>query len=345
MNQKLKLSVVDQSPIRTGGSPADAIKETIALAQATEKWGYTRFWLAEHHSTDGFAGSSPEILVTRIAAETSHIRVGSGGVMLSHYSPLKVAENFRILETMHPGRIDLGIGRAPGGDQYTSAALAYGSQIGVEYFATRVADTLAFLTDTQPATQALQHVRATPRPEHPPEVWLLGSSDQSGAMAAHFGVAFSFAQFINPHDCAQVIADYKKHFKPSALFDEPKASAGVFVICADTEEEANRIAASRDLWRIRFEKGMLGPYPSVEEALSYPYSEQEREIIRRRQVPSVIGNPDQVREGLLSFAEEFDVDEIVVLTICYDFAARLRSYELVAQAFELEPVAGPELSL
>lgn len=338
MTKKLKLSVVDQSPIRAGGSPAQAIDETIALAKATEKWGYTRFWVAEHHSTDGFAGSSPEILVTRIAAETSHIRVGSGGVMLSHYSPLKVAENFRILETMYPGRIDLGIGRAPGGDQYTSAALAYGSQIGVEYFGTRVADTLAFLTDSRPATEILQRVRATPRPDHPPEVWLLGSSDQSGALAAHFGVAFSFAQFINHRDCAQVIADYKKNFQPSALFDKPKASAGIFVICADSEEEANRIAASRDLWRVRFEQGLLGPYPSVEEALAYPYTEQERDVIRRRQVPSVIGNPDQVRAGLLAFAEEFDVDEIVVLTICYDFDARLRSYELVGQAFELDPV-------
>lgn len=328
---QIKLSVVDQSPVREGGTPADAIHETIALAKATERWGYTRFWVAEHHSTDGFAGSSPEILVTRIAAETSDIRVGSGGVMLSHYSPLKVAENFRILETMHPGRIDLGIGRAPGGDQYTTAALAYGSQIGIEYFGTRIADTLAFLTDSRPATQALMRVRATPRPDTVPEVWLLGSSDQSGDAAAHFGLAFSFAQFINPHDGVRVISDYRKNFKPSDLLGEPKASIGVFVICADTEEEAQRIASSRDLWRLRFEKGELGRYPPPEDALNYPYTPEDRFLIERRQIPSAIGNPEQVRGRLYAFAEEYDVDEIVVLTICYDFEARLRSYELVAE--------------
>lgn len=333
---QIKLSVVDQSPVREGGTPADAINETIALAKATERWGYTRFWVAEHHSTDGFAGSSPEILVTRIAAETSEIRVGSGGVMLSHYSPLKVAENFRILETMHPGRIDLGIGRAPGGDQYTSAALAYGSQIGIEYFGTRIADTLAFLTDSRPATQALARVRATPRPDTVPEVWLLGSSDQSGDAAAHFGLAFSFAQFINPHDGVRVISDYRKNFKPSDHLDEPQASIGVFVICAETEEEAQRIASSRDLWRLRFEKGELGRYPPPEDALNYPYTPEDRFLIERRQVPSVIGNPEQVREGLLSFAKEYDVDEIVVLTICYDFEARLRSYELVSDVMGLK---------
>lgn len=332
---QLKLSVVDQSPVREGGTPADAINETIALAKATERWGYTRYWVAEHHNTDGFAGSSPEILVTRIAAETSHIRVGSGGVMLSHYSPLKVAENFRILETMYPGRIDLGIGRAPGGDQYTTAALAYGSQIGIEYFGTRIADTLAFLTDSPPATQVLARVKATPRPDTVPEVWLLGSSDQSADAAAHFGVAFSFAQFINPHDGVRVIADYRKNFRPSDLLSEPKASIGVFVICAETEEEARRIASSRDLWRLRFEKGELGPYPPPEDAMNYPYSPEERHLIERRQVPSVIGNPEQVRDGLLAFAKEYDVDEIVVLTICYDFEARLRSYELVANVMGL----------
>jgi luciferase family oxidoreductase group 1 len=332
----LKLSVVDQSPIREGGTAADAIAETIELAKATERWGYTRFWLAEHHSTSGFAGSSPEILITRIAAETSRIRVGSGGVMLSHYSPLKVAENFRILETMSPNRIDLGIGRAPGADGLTSAALAYGSQVGMEFFGTRVADTLAFLTDTPPATHALAEVKATPRPGTVPQVWMLGSSDQSAALAAQFGLAFSFAHFITPHGGREIVEQYRTYFRPSRFYGVPKVSVGVFVLCADTEEEALRAAASRDLWRLRFEQGRLGPYPSPEDALAYPYTDEERALIGRRKTHSIIGAPEQVKQQMTEFADSYDTSELVVLTICYDFKARLRSYELLSELFELE---------
>jgi luciferase family oxidoreductase group 1 len=331
----LRLSVVDQSPIREGGTAADAIHETIELAKATERWGYTRFWLAEHHSTSGFAGSSPEILISRIAAETSQMRIGSGGVMLSHYSPLKVAENFRVLETMTPGRIDLGIGRAPGSDQLTSAALAYGSQIGVEYFGTRVADTLAFLTDTPPATQALSQVRATPKPPGVPQVWMLGSSDQGAALAAQFGLAFSFAHFIAPEGGREIVEQYRRYFRPSRFYGVPKASVGVFVLCADTEEEAQRAASSRDLWRLRFEQGRLGPYPSPEDSLSYPYTAQDRAMINRRKSHSIIGAPEQVKQELTEFAASYDVNELVILTICFDFKARLRSYELLSELFDL----------
>ncbi|MBI1180695.1 MAG: MsnO8 family LLM class oxidoreductase [Alphaproteobacteria bacterium] len=332
---QLKLSIVDQSPVREGGSPADAIRETIELARAADRWGYSRYWVAEHHGTDSFAGSSPELLITRIAAETSRIRVGSGGVMLSHYSPLKVAENFRILETMTPGRIDLGIGRAPGGDQITSAALAYGSQVGMEYFGTRVADTLAFLTDTPPATEALSKVRATPRPGTVPEVWLLGSSDQSAALAARFGLAFSFAHFITPEGGQDIVEQYRLYFRPSRFYGVPRASVGVFVICADTEAEARHVAASRDLWRLRFEQGRLGPYPSPEEALAYPYTDDERALVARRNAHSIVGAPEQVREQLAAFADSYGVNELVILTICHNFQARLRSYELLSQIFEL----------
>jgi luciferase family oxidoreductase group 1 len=331
----LKLSVVDQSPIREGGTAADAIRESIELAKAAERWGYTRFWLAEHHSTSGFAGSSPEILITRIAAETDRIRVGSGGVMLSHYSPLKVAENFRILETMSPNRIDLGIGRAPGADQLTSAALAYGSQVGMEFFSTRVADTLAFLTDTPPATAALAQVRATPRPDTVPQVWMLGSSDQSAALAARFGLAFSFAHFITPDGGHDIVEQYRAYFRPSRFYGVPRVSVGVFVLCADTEEEARRAAASRDLWRLRFEQGRLGPYPSPDDALAYPYTDEERAMINRRRTHSIIGAPEQVKRELSDFADSYGVNELVILTICHDFKVRLRSYELLSELFDL----------
>ena len=194
----IHLSALDQSPVRSGGTPSDAVQETVRLAQAVERLGYRRYWLAEHHGTDGFAGSAPEILVARVAAATRDIRVGSGGVMLSHYSPLKVAETFRLLELLYPGRIDLGIGRAPGSDTRTARALAYGSQVGIEYFPARIADLVAFLEDSTPATEAFSGVRATPKAPSIPEVWLLGSSAQSAMYAAQFGIAFSFAHFITP---------------------------------------------------------------------------------------------------------------------------------------------------
>jgi luciferase family oxidoreductase group 1 len=331
----LKLGVLDQSPIRAGGTPAQAIDETIRLAQETEALGFTRYWLAEHHGTDGFAGSSPEIMVTRVAAATRSIRVGSGGVMLSHYSPLKVAENFKLLENMFPGRIDLGIGRAPGSDGLTAAALAYGSQIGIEYFPTRIADLAAFLTDQPPATEAFSRVRATPKAPGTPELWLLGSSDQSAAYAAHFGIAFSFAHFIAPEGAAPVLAYYRHGFKPSGLLAVPRASAGVFVICAETTEEAERLAASRDYWRLRLGQGQHLPYPPPEEALAYPYSAHERAEIARNSANRITGDPDTVKAQLEALAAALGVDELVILTITYDFEARLRSYQLLAEAFGL----------
>ena len=332
----IRLGVLDQSPVRSGSTPGEAIAETIRLAQATERLGYSRYWLAEHHGSDGLAGSAPEILVTRVAAATSEIRVGSGGVMLSHYSPLKVAETFRLLETMYPGRIDLGIGRAPGSDQLTAGALAYGSPIGPEYFPNKVADLSAFLTGSEAPTEAFAKVRATPASPTVPEVWLLGSSGESASLAAHYGLAFSFAHFITPAGGERVIAGYREHFKPSALYPEPHASLCVFVISAETEEEAERQVRSRDLWRLRLDAGRLDPYPSVAEAEAHPYTDAERARVRGNRARSIFGTPPQVKTRLEAIAREYGVDELMILTITHDLAARLRSYELLAEAFGLE---------
>jgi len=329
----LKLSVLDQTPVRAGGTPAQAIDETIRLAQAAETLGYHRYWLAEHHGTDGFAGSSPEIMVTRVAAATETIRVGSGGVMLSHYSPLKVAENFCVLENMFPGRIDLGIGRAPGSDQITAAALAYGNQIGIEYFPTKIADMTAFLAGKAPVSEPFKSVRVTPPPPQLPEVWLLGSSDQSAAYAAHFGLAYSFAHFITPYASEAVVDLYRKNFRPSPVLTAPKVSLGVFVICAETMEEAERLAASRDYWRLKIGQGQHLPYPPPEEALNYPYTDQERAVIEHNKANRFVGDPAYIQARLEELAADHGADELVVLTITYEFAARLRSYELVAEAF------------
>ena len=338
----IRLGVLDQSPVRSGSTAGEAIAETIRLAQATERLGYGRYWLAEHHGSDGLAGSAPEILVTRIAAATSHMRVGSGGVMLSHYSPLKVAETFRLLETMYPGRIDLGIGRAPGSDQLTAGALAYGSPIGVEYFPNKVADLSAFLTGSEAATEAFAKVRATPAPSSVPEVWLLGSSGESASLAAHYGLAFSFAHFITPAGGEQVIAGYREHFKSSALYPEPQASLCVFVICAETEEAAERQVRSRDLWRLRLEAGRLDPYPSVAEAEAYEYTDAERGRVEGNRARSIFGTGSQVKARLEAIAAEYGVDELMIVTITHDPGVRLRSYELLAEAFGLEGQAGAD---
>lgn len=321
--------------MRSGGTAFEAISETIQLAQATEKLGYHRYWLAEHHGTEGLAGSSPEILIARVAAATHSIRVGSGGVMLSHYSPLKVAENFALLQTMYPGRIDLGLGRAPGGDHLTSVAMQYGSEIGIEYYPTKIIDLKAFLTGSVPANKALEAVKVTPRPDVPPEMWLLGSSDESAKLAAMFGLPFSFAHFINPVGGQNIIADYAQNFQPSDLLKAPKATMCVGVICADTKEEADRLALSRGLWRVMLEKGALGPYPTPEEAENYPYTAMERRSFEKSKQTGLVGDPKYVRAGLERMAAEYGVDEILVVTICHSFAARLRSYELIAKEFNL----------
>ncbi|HXP31720.1 MAG TPA: LLM class flavin-dependent oxidoreductase [Stellaceae bacterium] len=328
------LSVLDQSPIRAGGTPAQALAETVALAQACERWGYHRYWLAEHHSSEGLAGTAPEVLIARVAAATATMRVGSGGVMLSHYSALKVAEAFRVLEALYPGRIDLGIGRAPGSDYRTAQALAHGpGALGIEQFPRQVGDLLDFLCDALPAGHPFAGIHAQPKGPTAPEPWLLGSSDASAAIAAYFGCAFSFAHFINDEGGPAVMAAYRDHFRPSRWRAEPACSIGVFVICAESAAEAQRLALSRDLWRLRLDRGILGPFPPVEEAEAHPYTREERlriAVNRRRQV---VGEPAQVKAQLLALGEAYGVEEFVVVSICYDFAARLKSYELLAREF------------
>ncbi|HYU14394.1 MAG TPA: LLM class flavin-dependent oxidoreductase [Stellaceae bacterium] len=316
----LKLSVLDQSPVRQGVTPRQALLETIELARHVDRLGYRRYWLAEHHGSPGLAGSAPEIMVARVAAETSHIRVGSGGVMLSHYSSLKVAEQFRLLETLYPGRIDLGIGRAPGSDQLTAIALQHGpGALGIEHFPNQIADLLAFLENRMPADHPFSRIRVTPAGDSNPEIWILGSSDQSAIFAAYFGCAFSFAQFITDEAGPEIMEAYRQRFQPSERLAAPQASIGVFVICAESEAEARRLAASRDLWRLRQRQGILAPFPPPEDALAYPYTAAELRTVEYHRRRQVIGEPDQVKAQLLALAESYGVDEIVVLTICHDF--------------------------
>jgi len=329
----IKLSVLDQSPIRSGSDAGSALQETIDLARHCEKLGYYRYWLAEHHASDALAGCSPEVLLGRLGAETQSIRIGSGGVMLPHYSPYKVAENFKLLETLYPGRVDLGVGRAPGTDPFTAAALRYGASRRTEYFPTMVADLQALLYDQPLATPGITEARAFPITQSPPQLWMLGSSDDSIGFAADAGLPYSFAYFINPQIDSNIFKRYKEQFKPGPGLKEPYCSLSVFVICAETDEQAELLSHSRDLWFLRLLQGAPGPVPRVEEALEYEYSKYELQAIHANRESRAVGDPQTVKAKLVKLAQQFDVDELVILTITHDLEARRRSYELLADAW------------
>ena len=333
MSKDIKLSVLDQSPVKSGLDAYAAIQETIDLARLCDGLGYSRYWLAEHHASDALAGCSPEVLLGRIGAETKNIRLGSGGIMLPHYSPYKVAENFRILETLYPNRIDLGIGRAPGTDPFTAAAIRYGSQLGPEYFPTMVLDLQALLNDTDPKTPGLENARAFPKVNTPPHLWMLGSSEDSCALAASTGLPYNFAYFINPEIRTDIFDNYRDNFQPGPNCDAPRSVLTVFTICADTEKEAIELSRSRDLWFIRLLRGNPGPFPSIKEATDYPYSERERQVIKENQRRRVVGTPEQVCESLELFTKRFKLDELMILTITHSETARRHSYELLNSAW------------
>ena len=341
MSQKLQLSVVDQSPMREGSSAGVALRETIQLAQATEAMGYERYWVAEHHNLPNFAGTAPEVLVGQIAANTRRIRVGSGGVMLSHYSSLKVAETFRMLDAFYPGRIDLGIGRAPGSDQVTAAALAYPSTPkDIRHFPQQVRDVVNYLNDSQPDDHPFNAVAASPdEPDTAPQVWLLGSRYESAFMAAKMGLPFAYAHFfgMGADDGPQIVESYRQNFEASEHLEQPLVNVGVQVLCADTEEEARRIGSSRNLGRLRSVTGQAKGIPSPELAASYKYLANEWQFIQQYLRNCVDGDPEEVKAGLERVSEQYQTADLSVVTICYHYADRVRSYELVAQACGLEP--------
>ncbi|MEP2829375.1 LLM class flavin-dependent oxidoreductase [Parvibaculum sp.] len=336
------LSVLDQSPIRKGGTAAEAITNTIDLAQQAERFGYSRYWLAEHHNTSSFAGSAPEVLIAAVAAATARIRVGSGGVMLPHYSPLKVAECFRVLETLYPGRIDLGLGRAPGGDQRTTRALQPGPQAyDVGVFPQQVELLRQFLEDSTglqgeeggfPTDHPYTGLHATPRGPGMPDLWMLGSGGDGALIAAQYGMAYCFAHFINQDAGTQPLDVYRKNFRPSREINAPRGAIAVSVTVADTEEDAKRIASSRNLWVMHLLQNRGGPFPSIEEALDYPYTDEDRVMLRAIEQRGFAGTPEQVRGKLLALGEAHGVDDFTILTITYDQKDRVRSYELLAEA-------------
>ena len=345
LSSELTLSIVDQSPMRHGESGADALRDTVELAKAAEALGYARYWVAEHHSAGTFAGTSPEILVGQILANTSRIRVGSGGVMLTHYSAMKVAEQFRMLDSFYPGRVDLGIGRAPGSDQRTILALAYPKRpVDVESFPQQVSDVVGYLYNGLQDQHPFSSLKVSPglKPETSPDIWLLGSSDYSARLAAQLGLPFAFADFFGTTSGhGPTVAElYRREFRPSMLCAEPRLNVTVQAICAATTEEAELLAASRNFNRARRMLGIQGEELGdgvlpPDKAAAVPLPEVVREHIQGYVDGCIDGDPDQVKEGILAAAERYGTKDVGIVSITYSLADRIRSYELVAKAFGL----------
>jgi luciferase family oxidoreductase group 1 len=334
----LRLSVLDQSPIAEDSTGAQALANTLDLARLADELGFHRYWVAEHHGGPSLAGPSPEVLIGPIASATARLRVGSGGVMLPHYSPVKVAESFSVLSGLFPGRIDLGIGRASGTDPLTTFALQRDRrQAAPDDFPQQLAELLALLEDRMPPDHPFARLAALPGRPESPEAWLLGSSPQSGIWAADLGLPYAFADFINPRGAA-IAADYRARFQDVGRLPAPVVAVGAWVVCADTDEEARRLAASGRMTLALLRQGRLIPVPSVEKALAYLGTDGLAPETGRR---AVVGSPDTVRAALEALAREYGAEEVIAVTITHDHAARRRSYELLAEAFELPRGAPP----
>lgn len=329
----IKLSILDQSPVRQGDSARQALLETTELAQLAEKLGYQRFWVSEHHNTASLAGSAPEILIAHLANHTQKIRLGSGGIMLPNHSALKVAENFRLLESLYPGRIDLGLGRAPGTDRYTASLLNPSNTFNEKEFTQQLVDLRHYLNDTGIPGPKQTKVQAIPRAETVPALWMLSSSGQSGVFAAHFGMGFSFAHFINPLGGPHMVHMYKTHFEASESLKTPQANVAIFVMCADTEEKAAQMQAEMDVRLLQIEKGARTGMLPFAEINKQEFSEEEQERITFNRQRMLAGTPQQLKPKLEQLAASYGVDEIVAITITHSFADRKRSYELLAQMF------------
>jgi len=334
----LRLSVLDQSTVVTGRSPDISIRESLALAKHCEALGYHRYWCAEHHNSESQAGTAPEILISAIAATTTRIRVGTAGVMLPHYSSLKVAEQFRVLEAIAPGRIDLGLGRAPGSDGRTAFALNPLAETAADHFPAQVRDLMAWVSGQKLVEgHPFRDVMAQPGGPTVPEMWILGSSDYGAQVAAYFGLPFCFAHFITDgRGVEQALAIYREGYRPSERWPQPHAAICVWAMTADSAEDTAYLFRSREMWRLGRDRGVYSALPSPEEAAAYQYSEGELARIDRLRARAIYGTPDVVGTKLRELAAAHGVTEIAILTTLHDPEARQRSYTLIAREFGLE---------
>jgi luciferase family oxidoreductase group 1 len=335
----IPLSVLDLATVASGSTPAQALADTISMAGVVERLGYTRMWVAEHHGMPAVASSAPAVLIAHLAQATSTLRVGSGGVMLPNHSPLVIAEQFGTLEALHPGRIDLGLGRAPGTDQVTARALrrvqAVGGRDAADTFPDDVVELIQYLL---PREGAPGHPAAVPGSGYLPEVWLLGSSLFSAQLAGMIGLPFSFAYHFAPQLLDAALETYRSNFRPSILHDSPRAMVAVTVLCAPTEDEARWLSGSSALSTLQLRTGRLGALPSPEEAEAYSFTPAERAIVDESMSSHVIGTPSTVFEGLVRLQERTQADELMISTRMHSYEARARSLTLVAEAWGLESV-------
>ena len=330
------ISVLDLSPVTTATPGSVALRNSLDLARLAETLGYKRYWVAEHHNLANIASSAPEIMIGQIAAVTSEIRVGSGGVMLPNHAPLMVAERFKVLEALFPGRIDLGLGRAPGTDPVTSYALrARQDPREGDDFLERFQELLLLERRGFPENHPFRNVRAVPADVPLPPIWLLGSSGYSAELAAAVGMGFAFAHHFSDYDAESAMLSYRAHFKPSPTLAEPYAILGAAVIAADTDAEAESIGSSAELHFVRRSKGEYAPLASPEEAAAYPYTPIDRERMARQRSRLIVGGIERVKARLESLIESTRADELMVTTMVYDHGARKHSYELLARVFGL----------
>jgi len=334
----MRLSVLDQSMIVSGRPPADSIRETVALAQLCDRLGYHRYWLSEHHNTESVAGSAPEVLLGALAAVTSRIRLGAAGIMLPHYSSLKVAEQFRVLEALAPGRIDLGLGRAPGSDGRTAFALNPNANQAVDQFPGQVRDVMAWVSGAPLLeNHPFRDIKAQPAGPSVPEIWMLGSSTYGAQVAAYFGLPYCFAYFFSEGEgAAEALELYRNTYRPSARHPEPYAAICVLAMAAPTEAAAARYHLPREVWRAERTRGRYVPLPSPEEAAAYRFTEAEQQVNERLRGRALSGTPDQVNARLRQVAAELGADEVAVVTAAHDPEVRRQSYTLLAESFGLE---------
>ncbi len=334
----MKFSVLDQSPAALGKSQHLAIQESLALARHCDALGYHRYWVSEHHNSDSIVGTAPEVLMAAIAATTQRIRIGSAGVMLPHYSALKVAEQFRVLEGIAPGRIDLGVGRAPGSDRATAFALNP-HQNAAEEFPNQVLDLQSWVSGTAlPAGHAFRDIKAHPLGPTSPQLWILGSSDYGAQLAAYLGLPYAYAYFFTEgRGTEEALALYRRLYRPSERYPTALATICIWALAAETEAEARRLLMTREQWRVGFEKGLRTPLmsPDDAEAAYRSYTDAERTTIEALRSKAIVGTAPQVAARLKALSEKFALDEIVINTWTHDPSARHRSYELLAAEFRL----------
>ncbi|EIM05403.1 luciferase family oxidoreductase, group 1 [Planococcus antarcticus DSM 14505] len=327
-------SVLDQSPISEGSSPQEALKQTALLAQQAEEWGYRRFWVSEHHDAPTLAGSSPEVLIAHLGAVTKTIRLGSGGVMLPHYAAFKIAENFKLLEALYPGRIDAGVGRAPGGMPRASYALNEGKKRDTSQFPAQIDDLRMYLTDSIPEEHPYYGMKATPITEHSPPIWILGSSESSALLAAEKGLPYLFGHFINGEGGQHFAKEYRERFMPYKK-SKPHIGFAIFVVCQETQEQAEWVASSMDLLLSMGAQGMPSKgTPPPDRAIAYPYSRFEKLLVAENRRRMVVGTPEEVVDRLEELAAEYEADEVMLVSSAYDFNAKLKTFQLIAEEMQ-----------